>query len=143
MFKTCLALFLMASAAFGCRGAPAPSSSPDPSGHADLTYGSQPKPGLASFFYSAGTAGTVTVPANAYVSGIAAHATNSGATLTLTPEGPGVIDASAGTAIPIPAGVGFALGRPVLYGSTFELGPGTIIVTSGTDSYFVAMVQTQ
>lgn len=121
---------------------------PTPSGGAS---GSQPAPSpkLAQLavpsnqnvFYTSGTAATYTVPAGAYVTGLTAHATGAGAYLTIEPEGLGVIDASVGSQIPIPPGVGFELGRPVLVGSLYELGPGSVLTFSGTDSYAVFLVQ--
>lgn len=101
-----------------------------------------PAPGPASFLYAAGTAGAYTVPSGAFVTGITAHATGSGAYLTIAVQAVGqATDAGTGPQVPIPAGVGIELGRPVLLGSVQELGPGTVITTSGTDSYLVTLVQ--
>jgi hypothetical protein len=95
--------------------------------------------GNGSLYYAAGTAGTVTVAAGSYVTGVSCHATGAGATLTITPNGPGVADAAAGAAIPIPAGGAYSLARPVLVGNSQELGTGSIFVFSGTDAYVVTL----
>lgn len=81
------------------------------------------------FSYSAGSSGTITVPHGKFVRTIAAIG-GTGATLTITPGGPGQI-ATAGDAIPIPSGAGFDL--------TFlgELGEGTVLAFASTTSYYV------
>jgi hypothetical protein len=87
--------------------------------------------GASQFSYQAGSSGTVTVPAGVFVTAIAVHATSAGS-FTITPKGPGTVaPATAGASVPIPAGVGFSL---EFLG---ELGPGTVIVFTGTDMYFV------
>jgi hypothetical protein len=98
-------------------------------------------PGNAAFFYTAGTAGTVTVSAGSYVTGLSAHATGGGATLTITPSGPQVTSPAAGPGIPIPAGGAYSLSRPVLVGNSNELGTGSTLVFAGTDAYIVTFYQ--
>jgi hypothetical protein len=95
--------------------------------------------GTDAFSYAAGTAGTYTVPAGTYVTSLTAHATGSGATLTMTPSGPNVTSPVAGPAIAIPAGAAYALNRPVLSGQANELGAGTTLVFAETDSYVVTL----
>ena len=84
----------------------------------------------SQFSYAAGTAGTVTVPAGVVVTSLGAHVTGSGATLTITPKGP-MQTGTAGAAIPLPPGGWFGLSF------LGELGPGTVLVFAGTDSYVV------
>jgi hypothetical protein len=98
-------------------------------------------PGNGRFFYAAGTAGTVTVAAGSYVTGLSCHATGAGATLTITPAGPDVTVPVAGPAIPIPAGGALSLSRPLLLGNSDELGTGSILVFAGTDAYVVTFYQ--
>ena len=88
----------------------------------------------STFLYHASAATAVTVPTGYVVTGIAAHATGSGAYFTIAPNG-----ASAGDEIPVPAGSGIAIGCPVLLGNAGELGAGTVITPSGTDSFLVTM----
>ena len=96
-------------------------------------------PVASRFSYLAGTAGTATVPAGYFVTGIAAHATNSGASFTIAPQGPDTSAGVAGPSIPVPAGVGFGLGKPTLLGQQDEMGDGTVIVFTGTDMHFVSL----
>ena len=84
----------------------------------------------SQFSYSAGTAASVTVAAGKQVTGIACHASGSGATLTITPGGPNQAPV-AGDAIPIPPTGWFSIRF------MGELGPGTVLAFSGTDSYLV------
>jgi hypothetical protein len=77
--------------------------------------------------YSAGVSGTYTVPANAYATGITCHATTVGS-----------LSINSGDAIPIPAGAAFSMSPPLL-GTNFQLGPGSTIVFTGTDSYVVVL----
>jgi hypothetical protein len=115
----------------GCRlhGAVAP---PTPVPH-KLGYTS----GQGWFVYFSGTAGTVTVPSGSYVTGLSCHATGSGASLTITPDGPNIPTPTAGSAIPIPAGAAYSLSRPVIAGNANELGAGSVFVFAGTDAYIV------
>ena len=132
-----LFLLLFALLAVGCTSADP--SSPAPASSSEKLLGAAPGP--QAIFYTAGTSGAYTVPAGAFVSGITAHATGSGAYLTISVQAVGQADAGTGSQIPIPPGVGFEIGRPVLTGSVLELGPGTVVTTSGTDSYAIFMVQ--
>ena len=96
-------------------------------------------PGNSLYFYTAGTSGTYTVPAGSYVTALACYATSGGATLTITPSGPGVTTPVAGPAIPVPTNGGFNLSKPVLVGNSNEMGTGTVLVFSGTSNYFVSL----
>jgi len=118
----------------GCR--PAPSQGTAPAATTQGRMGAY-APGVDAMTYAAGAAATVTVPAGVYVTGLSCHATGAGATLTITPSGPSITSPVAGPAIPIPAGGGFSLGRPWLAGNANELGAGTVLAFSGTDSYYV------
>jgi hypothetical protein len=89
------------------------------------------------FSYDAGASGTVTVPAGKKVVGIACHASGAGS-FTIAPTGPNDAAAVTGASIPLPAGTSFSIGRPVLDGDQNEVGPGSVIIFTGTDSYFVA-----
>lgn len=80
--------------------------------------------------YAAGTNGTVTVPAGYYVIGIWCHASASGASLAITPGG-AAESAGSAPSIPVPAGSAFSRGF------LQQLGPGTSIVFTSTDGYFV------
>ena len=96
-------------------------------------------PGTDGLTYATGTSGTYTVPTGVYVTGLSCYATAGGASLTITPSGPSITDAQAGSAITIAAGQGFSLGRPWLAGNANELGAGSVLVFSGTASYFISM----
>jgi hypothetical protein len=97
-----------------------------------------------------GISGSYTVP-RGYVTSISAVASSGLAdagidaggygTITITPNGPGVTDGSAVVQppIPIPAGYTYTVSRPVIQGSANELGVGTVIVFTNTQSYIVTM----
>ena len=85
------------------------------------------------FTYAAGAAASVTVPAGVVVVSVKAHATSAGS-LTITPAGPNQT-AVAGSAIPLPASADWFELNLLDIGA--ELGSGTVLVFSGTDSYLV------
>jgi hypothetical protein len=95
-------------------------------------------PGTDAFFYQSDTSGTYTVPSGAYVTSWSAHST-SGATVAITPSGPNIVDAQAGTNITIPAGSAYNMSKPALAGNANELGAGTVFVFTGTDAYVITM----
>jgi hypothetical protein len=98
-------------------------------------------PGNGQFFYAAGSSGTYTVPAGSYVTGVSCHATGGGATLTMTPNGPGVVSPVAGPSVPIPAGAALSLTRPLLQGNSQEFGTGSVFVFANTDAYILTLTQ--
>jgi hypothetical protein len=102
------------------------------------------------FVVATGVSGTYTVPRGYVVSisavaasGLADAGIDAGGygTITITPDGPSITDGSAVTQppIPIPAGYAYSVSRPVIQGSTNELGTGTVIVFSNTVAYTVTM----
>ena len=80
-----------------------------------------------TFLYNAGVAGTYTVPANNYVTGVTCHATGA-ATLSI----------NGGDPIPIPAGAAFSMCEPLI-GTNNQLPGGSTLVFTGTDSYVVLL----
>ena len=60
-------------------------------------------------------------------------------TITITPNGPTITDAAVQPPIPIPAGYAYSVSRPVIQGSSIELGTGTVIVFSNTVAYTITM----
>jgi hypothetical protein len=80
--------------------------------------------------------GTVVVPSGWYASGIAAHSSSATATLTITPWGPGIVDAGLGPNIPIPS-TGLGIGYPMIQGT--ELGAGTAVTCTTCDSCVVTL----
>lgn len=86
----------------------------------------------SQFSYSGGTAATVTVPATVTCVVRITCYSAAGGTLTITPKGANQTG-TAGDAITIPAGVPFAIAWP----NGGPLGPGTVLVFSGTSSYYV------
>ena len=86
----------------------------------------------SQFSYDTGSAGTATVPAGAYVTFVSCYSA-AGGTVTITPRGANQT-ASTGSAITIPAGTPFTLPWP----ACAPLGPGSTIVFSSTDTYFVS-----
>ncbi len=127
---------------------------PAPIHRVGAVYNAGYQTGNGPWFYTSGTAGTVTVPAGACVTGLYTSATASGATLTITPAGPsnqGITDAQVGPPIPIPAGQAFNLGNALLSGPLSQLGLGTIcplqlgvgsvLVFTGTNAYFVGLYE--
>lgn len=92
---------------------------------------------IERFKYNAGASGTVTVPAGRAVTGVTAHATGSGATLTIAAKGDNTPADSTGDSIPIPAGTSISFGVPVIEEDVDQLGPGTVFTFTGTDSYLV------
>lgn len=82
--------------------------------------------------HSAGTAGTATVPASAYVIGGTCYS-SAGGTLVITPRGANQT-ATAQPTITIPAGVAYDLTWLAGLGM---LGPGSTLVFASTDSYVV------
>ena len=91
------------------------------------------------FDYLAGTSGTVTVPANFFVTGIQAHASVAGASLTVTPVGADGGGGIALAAIPIASGSTLALGGPAILGHADEIGPTSSMVFASTDSFLVTL----
>lgn len=89
------------------------------------------------FKYNAGVSGTVTVPSGRAVTGITAHASASGASMTIAAQGADTAADPTGDSIPIPAGASISLGVPVIEQNDEQLGPGTVIVFTGTDSYLI------
>lgn len=105
--------------------------------------------------FASGTAGTYTVPRGYVValSAVASTVTDAGggadagdsgivgATVTITPNGPGITGGSAVTQPPIliPSASTWSLSRPAIQGSANEMGTGTVIVFSGTIAYTVVM----
>lgn len=131
-FAVLLAPLALAFLIGACRGADPAPTPPAPAGYA---------PGQGLFFYATGISGTYTVPAGAYVTAITCHASASSATLTLTPSGPGVTSPEAGQPIAIPVGGALTLARPILQGNASELGAGSVIVFTNTDTYLVTLYQ--
>jgi hypothetical protein len=98
--------------------------------------------GNGRFLTAAGTSGTYTVPAGAYVTMISCTNTSgSSATVVITPSGTGVTSPLTGATITVPAGLGWTVARPVLLGNLGELGPATTIVFTGTTTYSVTLWQ--
>ena len=95
-------------------------------------------PGTDAFFYASGTSGTYTVPTGAYVTSWSAHATSAG-TVVVTPSGPQITDAQAGSTITLPAGSAYNMSKPALAGNANELGAGTTFVFTSTDAYVITM----
>lgn len=96
---------------------------------------------IERFKYNAGASGTVTVPHGRCITGVTAHATGSGATLTIAAQGESTDADSTGDAIPIPAGTSISFGVPVIEENIDQLGPGTVLTFTGTDSYFIVYRQ--
>jgi hypothetical protein len=100
------------------------------------------------FVVATGISGSYTVP-RGYVVSISAVAANGlpeagidaggYGTITITPNGPTITDASTQPPIPIPAGYAYSVSRPVIQGSSIELGTGTVIVFSNTVAYTITM----
>lgn len=102
------------------------------------------------FVVATGISGSYTVP-RGYVVSISAVAANGlpeagidaggYGTITITPNGPSITDGSAVTQppIPIPAGYAYSVSRPVIQGSSIELGTGSVIVFSNTVAYTITM----
>lgn len=80
--------------------------------------------------YAAGAAGTVTLPPNAVIIAIVAHATSAG---TLTIFG--------GASIPIPASSQFAIDFKHALFQAYGSGASAQLVFTATDSYFVHYVK--
>lgn len=140
----CLLLMLATTAMLGCvhfgkcpTCSPCATSATAPPKHVRASWSA----GNGRFFYAGGTNGTYTVPGGAFVTGISAHATGGGATLTMTPAGPDVTSPVTGPAIPIPAGAALSLSRPLLTGNSDELGVGSVLVFTNTDAYIVTLFQ--
>lgn len=89
------------------------------------------------FSYDAGTAGTVTVPSGKIVVMFTA-ASIAGGSMTIAPGGPNQPTPSAGSSIPIPAGIPLSLAwEPGMS----PLGGGTVFVFTSTDSYLITYAQ--
>lgn len=86
------------------------------------------------YSHAAGASGTVTVPAGSNVTSVSCHSTGGG-TLTITPGGANQTGV-AQTAIPIPAGSDWFVIPPHVV-ALGQLGGGTVLVFTGTDSYIV------
>lgn len=84
----------------------------------------------SQFSYVAGISGSVTVPEGVVVTSIGCHISGASATLSIKPGGAGQ-DETQGPDIPLPPAGWFGL---KFLG---ELGEGTVIVFTNTDSYFV------
>lgn len=91
----------------------------------------------SQFSYDAGAAASVTVPAGCFVTRVICRS-SAGGTLTITAKGPNqAAPAVAGTAIPI-----IANAPPFqLDGLLGILGPGSILLFTTTDSYYVEYVK--
>lgn len=105
--------------------------------------------------FASGTAGTYTVTRGYVValSAVASTVTDAGggadagdsgivgATVTITPNGPGITDGSAVTQPPIliPSAGTWSVSRPAIQGSANEMGVGTVIIFNGTIAYTVVM----
>ena len=108
--------------------------------HASVVTTGVPGPSVDPLVIATGTSGTYTVPYG-YVTGVSAIAGGSGGTLTITPNGPTIVDAQAQPTITIPAGWAWTLPRPVIAGASYEMGAGTVFVFTGTLSYTVVISQ--
>jgi hypothetical protein len=98
------------------------------------------QPTATNYQYTAGTSGSVVVPALAYVSGMAA-CSSAGGTITVAPVGSmpdgAVLDGSvAGATITLPAGSCWSMPNPAP-GYLFNLGPNTTVTFTGTSTYYV------
>ena len=96
-------------------------------------------PGKSRFLTAAGTAGTYTVPAGAYITSFSCHASGAGATLVITANGPGITIPEAGASIVIPPSGAYGLDATVL--TPLTLGAGSTLVFTGTDAYAVTLYQ--
>jgi hypothetical protein len=123
-----------------------------------------------AFSYQSGTTGTVTVPADTFVTSLWAVGGSGGGTVTITPAyqnyptcvqadaGWIVIDAgdgdvidggpadggpctATGSTITIPSGAVLQIGRPILNGAANELADGTILTFTGTSGFVVTQLK--
>ena len=119
--------------------APLPKAGPaSPSAPPTHRLGAGTIPGADRFSYLAGTTGTVTIPAHQIVTSIGA-CSSAGGTVTSAPSGPGVMSSVTGPTITVPAGVCLSISVPVLVGSQFELGDGSVFVFSTTTAYLITL----
>lgn len=87
----------------------------------------------SQFSYNGGTSGTVTVLTGKMITLISCYSA-AGGTLTIAPGGANqVAPPTAGDSITIPAGVPWSREWPM----GGPLGPATVLVFTGTDSYYV------
>ncbi len=141
-----IAVFATLVALTACERGRSGPPSPAP-GATVIKFGSTPAPSQENIFYAAGTSGTYTVPTGAFVTMLSAVAQGDAAAdasagyIQITPNGLGYEVVDAGPEILLGASQTFTLGRPTLVGSLYELGPGSVIVFSGTTQYVVTMVQ--